>query len=55
MVYQRRKKEEVAKAMDVPIEAVDLCYTLWRAIREAYDRGDLVGARKLIDRSSGRV
>ena len=48
-MYQQDRKIEIARAMDVPIKSVDLYYAAWAAIREAFDRGDLVGTRKLID------
>lgn len=49
MMYQQNRKQEIAHAMDVPVRSLDLYYAAWAAIREAYDRGDLVGTRKLIE------
>ena len=51
MMYQHERKLEISKAMDVSIESVDLHFALWSAIRDAYDRKDLVGTRMLIDQS----
>lgn len=49
LTYQIDRKHEVAEAMDVPLQEVDLFYAAWAAIRDAYDRRDLVGCRRLID------
>ena len=49
MVYQEKLKKEIANAMDVPAESLDLYHAAWAAIREAYQVGDLVGCRRLIE------
>lgn len=49
-VYQLERKKEIAKAMDVPWESLDLRFAFWDAIRAAYDRCDLIGTRALIEK-----
>ena len=38
--YQRADKEEVAAGLGVPVEAVDLKFSQWRRIHDAYHSQD---------------
>lgn len=47
MGYQVDLKEQVADALGVPVESVDLPYHQWAQIREAFNSGDMAKAKEL--------